>query len=350
VVVLDLGATPDIDLTAADAIRELATELVRDGRRLAIARPIGGVRDEIRAYGLADLMATTGSGQDAVDEVLAGLGLDPGLPDETRAEVADTGPAAAGTAAVSDVSVTPDQDASRVGNRLIARVIAGCAAVVAGAALVGFVFAGSVSPPPAGDVPVPNLVGLSLERAEVAATSAGLVLGAPVTVRIDDRPEGTVVAQDPQPGAVAEAGSEIIPVVSTGRPIVLVPDVAGQPEGDAIVALTGVGLVVRRSATLYDAKVPAGAVIETEPAGGTSVATGTTVSYTVSGGPAPPSSSTPIPDPTASPVVEASPSIGPVPTDPIPTAAPPSPSAESPSPPAPTVTPTASDPSTQPAP
>jgi anti-anti-sigma regulatory factor len=77
VVILDLAATADIDLTAGQALRGVADSLERDGRRLAVAEPIGRVRDELRAYGLERLMAPSGGTHGSVDAVIVGAGLDP---------------------------------------------------------------------------------------------------------------------------------------------------------------------------------------------------------------------------------------------------------------------------------
>jgi high affinity sulfate transporter 1 len=100
-VVLDLGATSTIDLTAAGALRELAEELARSGCRLAAARPLGHVRDELRAFGLASLMDPTGGTRASVDLTLVGLGLDPTVAPEPAPEPAPS------SASSSDAGLTP---------------------------------------------------------------------------------------------------------------------------------------------------------------------------------------------------------------------------------------------------
>jgi serine/threonine-protein kinase len=167
------------------------------------------------------------------------------------------------------------------------RLVAIGVGIVAAAIVVAFVLSSWSVRPESGAAGVPNLVGLSLERATVAAENAGFELAAPVYLRRDDQPEGTVVVQDPPAGTVADRGSEILVFVSTGRQLVPVPDVVGDTEAQAIATLSGAGLSVRRTATLYDAAVPAGTVIATDPVAGTSVAAGTAVGYAVSGGPEP---------------------------------------------------------------
>ena len=170
-------------------------------------------------------------------------------------------------------------------------MLAGGVAILVGAVVISLAVGGGAVRPAAGNATVPNLVGLPLDRATTAATDAGFELADPVFVAQDDQPEGTVVDQEPPAGTIADIGSAIKPLVSTERQLVIVPDVIGLPEGEAIAALTTEGLSVRRAAESEDPSVPAGTVITTSPAAGTTVATGTSVAYIVStGGGAAPSS------------------------------------------------------------
>ena len=88
---------------------------------------------------------------------------------------------------------------------------------------------------------VPNVIGLPEARAEDVVTGAGLTFGDPIMVRLPDRPEGTVVDQEPGAGQSVAPGSTVIPTVSTQRELVAVPDVVGMSEAEALVAA-----VVRR--------------------------------------------------------------------------------------------------------
>ena len=278
-IVLDLGATADVDLTAGDALRDMSEELARGERRLAVARPIGHVRDQLRAYGLGELMAPTAGTRGSVDQAIVGLGLDPTrlVPEQEDEPLSVNGPRAARPLP----RVVPHGH-----ERLVIRVLGVGVAVVALAAVIGFGLTDWFSGSPAGSSPVPNLVGLPLERASQAARDAGFRLAEPVYVRRDDQPEGTVVDQDPPAGTVADEGAAIEPFVSTGRQLVQVPDVTGLPQPEAIATLAGAELTVRRAGTVSDPVVPAGFVISTTPAAGTSVATGTSVGIVVSTGPA----------------------------------------------------------------
>jgi beta-lactam-binding protein with PASTA domain len=75
---------------------------------------------------------------------------------------------------------------------------------------------------------------------------------------------------------------------------IAVPDVVGQTEADANVAITDVGLVVAKTEAADDT-VPAGNVISQDPVGGTEVPDGSTVNIVVSTGPDTPTN-VPVPD------------------------------------------------------
>jgi sulfate permease, SulP family len=59
VVILDIGATGDLDVTATDTLAELLTDLEARGVALALAQAKGKVRDQLRRTGLLDRIGTT---------------------------------------------------------------------------------------------------------------------------------------------------------------------------------------------------------------------------------------------------------------------------------------------------
>lgn len=63
---------------------------------------------------------------------------------------------------------------------------------------------------------VPDLRGMTLERATQDAAAVGLTIGSTVTAVVDETvtPAGTVLSQDPLPGAEAEAGAAIALVIA----------------------------------------------------------------------------------------------------------------------------------------
>lgn len=128
---------------------------------------------------------------------------------------------------------------------------------------------------------VPELAGLSLEEAERALREAGLEKGELTEEFSETAPSGTVTASRPPAGEELPAGSRVDLVTSKGPEPVPVPDLNGRGEGEAVSHLQSLGLraEVRR---VYSESVPAGAVISTEPAPGTSLQKGSTVAVTVS--------------------------------------------------------------------
>jgi beta-lactam-binding protein with PASTA domain len=134
-------------------------------------------------------------------------------------------------------------------------------------------------------VSVPNVIGLSEARAEDVVTGAGLVFGDPIMVRLPDRPEGTVVAQEPGAGSSVAPGSTVIPTVSTQRELVAVPDVIGMSEAEALVTLSSAGLKLTGSEEVRSPTVAAGQVVASDPPAGTTVAVGTGVDLTVAASP-----------------------------------------------------------------
>ena len=135
------------------------------------------------------------------------------------------------------------------------------------------------------DVAVPDVVGQTEADATAAITGAGLVAG--ISQAADDTvPAGSVISQDPAAGTTVPTGTTVNVVVSTGpdTSTVPVPDVTGQPEGDAQATLESEGFVVT-STQQASTDVEIGLVISTNPSAGTEVAQGTTVEMIVSSGP-----------------------------------------------------------------
>src|SRR5439155_15712926 len=111
-----------------------------------------------------------------------------------------------------------------------------------------------------------------------------------VVVRVDASNEtvgkGRVISQDPSADVQVAKGKTITLTVSTGKELVAVPNVVGQAQDSAKGALQDAGFtVVVKQKT--DDKIPAGNVISQDPAAGTKLAKGKTVTLTVSTGPPP---------------------------------------------------------------
>jgi serine/threonine-protein kinase len=127
---------------------------------------------------------------------------------------------------------------------------------------------------------VPSLSGLTLVEAQDKASSRGFTLK---TVRQPAAaPPGRIVEQAPQPGAELESGSQMMVVVSAGRQQLTVPELVGNAAAAAEQLLTAQGMqTVRRT---VDSPKPKGIVVAQDPADGTRVPKGSTVTLSVSNG------------------------------------------------------------------
>ena len=317
-VVVDAAPIVDLDLTAADGLRSLSRELRRQDIELALARPAGHLRARLETFGLAALAPGADARDRVIDAVVGGASV--ASIDDVAGDGTDEDPTDAGIEGVSPTSersgaVEGDALTGPTRRRWSFGVLALAMLIVA--ALGYAIWTGEQSDAPAGSVPAPNLIGLSLDRARSATDAAGLLLGEPEPIQTTSLAEGTVVAQEPDPGTILEAGATITPSVATSRGLVQVPDVTGAREAEAIVALTTSGLRVGTTRSVADPDTPAGVVMSTEPAAGRPVAVDSTVVLIVSSGP-PATSPTPpatTPTPTAPPTVpSASPEPGPTAT------------------------------------
>ena len=91
-----------------------------------------------------------------------------------------------------------------------------------------------------GLVSVPRLTSMTLEEALDALAAQGLAAGETETVP-SEMMRGTVIAQSPESGVSAQLGSSVSLTVSGGR--VIVPELVGQREEEALSRIESVGLV-----------------------------------------------------------------------------------------------------------
>jgi serine/threonine-protein kinase len=146
----------------------------------------------------------------------------------------------------------------------------------------------------------PASLGLTRAVAEQTVRDAGLVPLVRSEPR-DDVPAGRVADTDPVAGSSQLRGSEVVLVVSSGRPVVpAVP--AGAEPGAALAALRAAGLTASvDDRAEHDDMVPAGAVLRTRPAAGAQLHVGEPVHVVLSAGPAPVA----VPDVTGKPAADA---------------------------------------------
>lgn len=141
----------------------------------------------------------------------------------------------------------------------------------------------SLGPP---TVAAPDVVGQSLAAAGTALDAAGLVTGGVSQQSSMTVAAGDVISQSPAAGTVVIVGTEVDLVVSSGPPpLVVVPDVSGQTQAEAEAALAGANLVVGTITDQNDDTIPAGSIVSQTPAGGASVAEGSSVDLVRSIGP-----------------------------------------------------------------
>jgi serine/threonine-protein kinase len=131
--------------------------------------------------------------------------------------------------------------------------------------------------------PVPNLVGLTEDEARLAIADAGFTVGRISRETSDTVEADLVISQDPNRDVFADPGSSIDFVLSLGKPEVEVPFVVGAPRKEARAQLEAVNLQVRFQEE--DSDEERYQVLRTDPAAGTSVAEGTTVTVFFSDGP-----------------------------------------------------------------
>jgi beta-lactam-binding protein with PASTA domain len=141
----------------------------------------------------------------------------------------------------------------------------------------GTVVALVASKGPAG-VRVPTLVGLAAADAVRQLQKKGL------TARLSQTPAqgkapGTVVQQSPQPGKRAKKGTTVVLAVAKGAAAVVVPDVTGHSQQDAVNDLQGRGLNV--NVARVASSQPAGTVVAQNPPPQTKVQQGATVRINV---------------------------------------------------------------------
>lgn len=148
---------------------------------------------------------------------------------------------------------------------------------------------------------VPNVVGLSEEQGRAAIEKAGLRIGVVSTRTVDTTAAGQIVGQLPNPGmnvmlggvvdyTIAEASgagasSEASVSVAEGSNDasgVMVPDLVGKSESDALQALAVVGLGASTSFT--QSGMPVGDVVHQAPSSGVFVEANTKVDLTISSG------------------------------------------------------------------
>jgi serine/threonine-protein kinase len=130
---------------------------------------------------------------------------------------------------------------------------------------------------------VPNLDGLTVQGAATALGEFDLRLGAQ-TPELSDRPEGTIIAQQPAAGEMLEQGQSVNVTVSGGQEQATVPQLVGLTSIEAArLALSDANLQLGQIKQ-QDSEQPAGYVLDQDPAEGSAVDSGSAISITISTG------------------------------------------------------------------
>ncbi len=133
------------------------------------------------------------------------------------------------------------------------------------------------------DFEMPKVVGNPSATARDMLTARGLVVDPDSAYEYSDSPEGTVLRQSPEAGAMVKKGDTVKLTISKGVQQVQVPDLRKQTQEKAEEMLAASQLTGDVT-TEYDDTIPEGSVISQTPQPGTSVNVGSKVDYVVSMG------------------------------------------------------------------
>ncbi|MDO4478243.1 MAG: Stk1 family PASTA domain-containing Ser/Thr kinase [Lachnospiraceae bacterium] len=144
--------------------------------------------------------------------------------------------------------------------------------------------------------PIPNVLGMSLSEAESQLSAAGFANINREQTASDSVPINCIIAVSPEPGTAVDPATPITLIVSTGPSPVAPPEegpqqpatgemvmlnsYTGLPEETAVNAARNLGLnvVIEHD---YTTEIGLGEVIRQNPAGGTQVPTGSTVTFVI---------------------------------------------------------------------
>lgn len=135
------------------------------------------------------------------------------------------------------------------------------------------------------DVVVPNVVGSSLNQASKILSDHNLKMEISEE-RYSDKPENTILSQDPPQGSVVKAGTTVYVVISKGKQVVVVPNVINKDYLEAKNILENVGLKAN-IIEQYNDQFPKEYVFDQNPRQGVQVEYNTLIDLYVSKGPQP---------------------------------------------------------------
>jgi serine/threonine-protein kinase len=138
---------------------------------------------------------------------------------------------------------------------------------------------------------MPDVTGATLAEAETTLAELDLTALPPTEANDEEVPVGTVISWSVPAQPELTAGDDVLPdtevalVVSSGPAPRTVPDLANMTLDQATAALAELRLNVQQATPVFSDTVPAGAVLEQNPAAGTQVPRDSTVGVRISRGP-----------------------------------------------------------------
>ncbi len=135
------------------------------------------------------------------------------------------------------------------------------------------------------EVDVPELIGLTEQRAEELLEQKGLNIVIKERAYDKEYEKGTIISQDPEEDAKVKKGTDVKVVVSMGPSTILVPKITSLTERDAIILLKQKGLIPGKIENEHNNSIPENYVFEQNPKEGISVEEGTSIDFKISKGP-----------------------------------------------------------------
>lgn len=134
------------------------------------------------------------------------------------------------------------------------------------------------------EVPVPDLVGRSLDDAQTLARRNHLSVQVAQQSYSLTVAAGFVISQDPPAGRTVKINRVVTLTTSLGPEMVIVPDVLRHSLEEARFMIEQIRLIIGEVREAYDESVPSGFILNQDPAPGAKVENGTAVNFTVSKG------------------------------------------------------------------
>ncbi|MEV0885599.1 Stk1 family PASTA domain-containing Ser/Thr kinase [Streptomyces microflavus] len=259
IVLKALTKDPDYRYQSADEMRA-DIEACLDGRPVAAAAAMGAV-----GYG----------GYDGYNADQPTTALHPTDPNNAQTSMLPPVNPDDGGYGYDDRASRRRQPQKKSNTSTILLVVAGILVLI-GAILIGRVVFSDTGDD--GQVPVPNLVGSTVQEAEQLAERAGVVVKLGGEEPCEQQEKGDICSQTPKDGTMEENGTVTV-MVSSGAPKIEVPDVLEKSEDGARKALEDKGFTV--NVTAVESEKAEGTVIKQKPDGGTEAEDGSEVTITV---------------------------------------------------------------------